>query len=221
MILGIDALMDMVRTSLNVLGNCLATVVIARWEGRVRRRGRRGPGSGSRLQAPGAQACPGPTNSNEQAVLPAARDRRRTPGPDRGRRAGPPRCASRTGRPESRSGAACTSARMRDAAGAAQRQQLLAERDDVVGQPHRLERRIEAARQPRALRRDAGRAVVGVAAQRLDAADREQRLAGDVDHVAPEGEGDERRVGEPEAARADEHDRVRAAPARRTRVGRG
>ena len=33
MILGIDALMDMVRTSLNVLGNCLATVVIARWEG--------------------------------------------------------------------------------------------------------------------------------------------------------------------------------------------
>jgi proton glutamate symport protein len=32
-ILGIDELMDMVRTSLNVLGNCLATVVIARSEG--------------------------------------------------------------------------------------------------------------------------------------------------------------------------------------------
>ena len=32
-ILGIDALMDMVRTSVNVLGNCLATVVVARWEG--------------------------------------------------------------------------------------------------------------------------------------------------------------------------------------------
>jgi proton glutamate symport protein len=32
-ILGIDELMDMVRTSLNVLGNCLATIVIARWEG--------------------------------------------------------------------------------------------------------------------------------------------------------------------------------------------
>ena len=32
-ILGIDAVLDMVRTSLNVLGNCLATVVIARWEG--------------------------------------------------------------------------------------------------------------------------------------------------------------------------------------------
>ena len=32
-ILGIDELLDMVRTSLNVLGNCLATVVIARWEG--------------------------------------------------------------------------------------------------------------------------------------------------------------------------------------------
>jgi proton glutamate symport protein len=32
-ILGIDALMDMGRTSVNVIGNCLATVVIARWEG--------------------------------------------------------------------------------------------------------------------------------------------------------------------------------------------
>jgi proton glutamate symport protein len=32
-ILGIDELMDMARTSINVLGNCLATVVIARWEG--------------------------------------------------------------------------------------------------------------------------------------------------------------------------------------------
>jgi proton glutamate symport protein len=35
-ILGIDELMDMVRTSVNVLGNCLATVVIARWEGEFR-----------------------------------------------------------------------------------------------------------------------------------------------------------------------------------------
>ena len=32
-ILGIDALMDMARTAVNVLGNCLATVVIAKWEG--------------------------------------------------------------------------------------------------------------------------------------------------------------------------------------------
>jgi proton glutamate symport protein len=32
-ILGIDALMDMARTSINVVGNCLASVVIARWEG--------------------------------------------------------------------------------------------------------------------------------------------------------------------------------------------
>ena len=35
-ILGIDAVLDMLRTSLNVLGNCLATVVIARWEGEFR-----------------------------------------------------------------------------------------------------------------------------------------------------------------------------------------
>jgi proton glutamate symport protein len=32
-ILGVDALMDMARTSLNVLGNCLATVLMARWDG--------------------------------------------------------------------------------------------------------------------------------------------------------------------------------------------
>ncbi len=33
MILGVDALLDMARTSVNVLGNCLASVVVARWEG--------------------------------------------------------------------------------------------------------------------------------------------------------------------------------------------
>lgn len=32
-LLGIDALMDMARTSVNVLGNCLAAAVVARWEG--------------------------------------------------------------------------------------------------------------------------------------------------------------------------------------------
>jgi proton glutamate symport protein len=31
-ILGIDALMDMARTSVNVIGNCLASVVVAKWE---------------------------------------------------------------------------------------------------------------------------------------------------------------------------------------------
>lgn len=32
-LLGIDAIMDMARTSVNVLGNCLACAVVARWEG--------------------------------------------------------------------------------------------------------------------------------------------------------------------------------------------
>ncbi len=32
-ILGVDALMDMARTSINLVGNCLATCVMARWEG--------------------------------------------------------------------------------------------------------------------------------------------------------------------------------------------
>jgi proton glutamate symport protein len=33
LLLGVDALMDMARTSVNLLGNCLATAVVARWEG--------------------------------------------------------------------------------------------------------------------------------------------------------------------------------------------
>jgi len=34
-ILGVDALIDMGRTSVNVIGNCLASAVIARWEGEL------------------------------------------------------------------------------------------------------------------------------------------------------------------------------------------
>ncbi|HEU4641757.1 MAG TPA: cation:dicarboxylase symporter family transporter [Gemmatimonadaceae bacterium] len=45
-ILGVDALMDMARTSINLVGNCLATVVMARWEGEF-------PG-----EAPAVQAAP-------------------------------------------------------------------------------------------------------------------------------------------------------------------
>jgi len=33
MLMGVDALMDMARTAVNVLGNCLASAVVARWEG--------------------------------------------------------------------------------------------------------------------------------------------------------------------------------------------
>jgi proton glutamate symport protein len=32
-LLGIDALNDMARTTVNVVGNCLASVVVAKWEG--------------------------------------------------------------------------------------------------------------------------------------------------------------------------------------------
>ncbi len=35
-LLGVDQFMDMGRTAVNVIGNCLATVVIARWEGEFR-----------------------------------------------------------------------------------------------------------------------------------------------------------------------------------------
>jgi proton glutamate symport protein len=33
LLLGADALLDMGRTAVNVLGNCMATAVVARWEG--------------------------------------------------------------------------------------------------------------------------------------------------------------------------------------------
>ena len=36
LILGVDAVMDMARTSLNVVGNCLAAVVLSRWDGSFR-----------------------------------------------------------------------------------------------------------------------------------------------------------------------------------------
>ena len=34
-ILGVDAFMDMARTSVNLVGNCLASAVMARWEGEL------------------------------------------------------------------------------------------------------------------------------------------------------------------------------------------
>ncbi|HWZ60163.1 MAG TPA: dicarboxylate/amino acid:cation symporter [Gemmatimonadaceae bacterium] len=36
LILGVDAFMDMARTTVNVVGNCLASVVVARWEGELK-----------------------------------------------------------------------------------------------------------------------------------------------------------------------------------------
>jgi proton glutamate symport protein len=35
-ILGVDTLMDMGRTTINLVGNCLASVVMGRWEGEFR-----------------------------------------------------------------------------------------------------------------------------------------------------------------------------------------
>ena len=35
-ILGVDAFLDMARTSVNLVGNCLASAVMARWEGELK-----------------------------------------------------------------------------------------------------------------------------------------------------------------------------------------
>jgi proton glutamate symport protein len=45
LLFGIDQLMDMPRTAVNVLGNCLATAVVARWEGEL-------PAGGDRVAQP-------------------------------------------------------------------------------------------------------------------------------------------------------------------------
>ena len=35
LILGVDAFLDMARSSVNLVGNCLASAVVARWEGEL------------------------------------------------------------------------------------------------------------------------------------------------------------------------------------------
>jgi proton glutamate symport protein len=52
LILGVDELMDMARTMVNVIGNCLATVIVAKWEGAFTL-SPAGPASGFGLQASG------------------------------------------------------------------------------------------------------------------------------------------------------------------------
>ena len=58
-ILGVDALMDMARTSINLFGNCLATVVMARWDGEFDRPEASTPVAdaiaGRRLEAPAVE----------------------------------------------------------------------------------------------------------------------------------------------------------------------
>jgi proton glutamate symport protein len=51
-ILGVDELMDMGRTTVNVIGNCLAAVIMGRWEGEFH------PAT-----TPLAQAAPAPSSA--------------------------------------------------------------------------------------------------------------------------------------------------------------
>ena len=69
-ILGVDELMDMARTMVNLVGNCLATAVMARWEGEwgnragtaartARRRAGTDPRAGARRADPGCNLSRG------------------------------------------------------------------------------------------------------------------------------------------------------------------
>ena len=62
-ILGVDAIMDMARTSLNVLGNCLATVLLSRWDGSFELSPEAEP-AGSTTASRGYIATPTPTGPN-------------------------------------------------------------------------------------------------------------------------------------------------------------
>jgi proton glutamate symport protein len=42
-ILGVDTVMDMGRTAMNVIGNCMASAVVARWEGQLQAPGKSEP----------------------------------------------------------------------------------------------------------------------------------------------------------------------------------
>ena len=55
-ILGVDELMDMARTMVNLVGNCLATAVMARWEGELAHRA--GPGPAGAEPSPRASGRP-------------------------------------------------------------------------------------------------------------------------------------------------------------------
>jgi proton glutamate symport protein len=59
-ILGVDALMDMARTAVNLMGNCLATVVMGRWEGEFRLN------PAVLAPAPVPAGIPGPTVARER-----------------------------------------------------------------------------------------------------------------------------------------------------------
>ena len=58
----------------------------------------------------------------------------------------------------------------------------------VVADSHALVRGVQARLEPSILRRHAGRARVRMAAHRLDAADRKQKPAADVDEVGAKGD---------------------------------
>jgi Sodium:dicarboxylate symporter family len=68
LLFGIDQFMDMVRTSVNVLGNCLATVVIARWEAADRSFPVDESSEGDfmmKLQTQGEDDCPSPRSRSD------------------------------------------------------------------------------------------------------------------------------------------------------------
>jgi len=95
---------------------------------------------------------------------------------------------------------------MLDPAGFGDLHQVAPQGTDVVGEAGRLGRRVQPADQPPVLGGHAGGAGVGVTLLRLDAADRQHRLPGNVHHVAAERERDDGVVRQAQLAAADKGD---------------
>ena len=72
-ILGVDELMDMARTTVNVVGNCLAAAVVARWEGEFGPVGdRRSARPAARSPPPEPVHQPAPDHDSDPSVRAAA-----------------------------------------------------------------------------------------------------------------------------------------------------
>ncbi len=74
-ILGVDELMDMGRTAVNVIGNCLATVVVSKWEGNFRTEplpARSGRGRRPDRRRGRSSSCPTRSERHEGITIPAS-----------------------------------------------------------------------------------------------------------------------------------------------------
>src|SRR5262245_30882391 len=92
--------------------------------------------------------------------------------------------------------------RMLDAADASEREQLLAQADDVVREPRRLQRRIQPAHEPSIVRRDPRWTAIRMTTLRLNAANRQEGFAADGNEVTAKRKREQPFIGKSQLAGA-------------------